>query len=114
MDKDKLIEILEILELTCYPETHQLGWKMILENEKEIIKSLRRNKNVSFVEMAKEVRSYNWTAKFVLGLHGDIEWFCSFDDDFLPGAVENEYLERNIKTLKKWRTNLVLNNLLSS
>jgi len=100
----KFQKILEILELTCYPETHQLGWKMILENEKEIIKSLRRNKNVSFVEMAKEVRSYNWTARFVLKLHGDIEGFCSFDDDFLPGAVENEYLERNIKTLKKFKT----------
>lgn len=100
----KFQKILEILELTCYPETYQLGWKMILENEKEIIKSLRRNKNVSFVEMAKEVRNYGWTVRFILVLRGCIDWFCSFDDDFLPGAVENKYIERNIKTLKKFKT----------
>jgi len=100
----KFQKILEILELTCYPETHQLGWKMILENEQEIIESLRRNKNVSFVKIDKEVHSYDWTARFVLDLHGDIEGFCSFDDDFLPGAVKNKYLERNIKTIKKFKS----------
>ena len=100
----KFQKILEILELTCYPETHQLGWKMILENEKEIIKSLRRNKNVSFVKIDKEVRSYDWTARFVLELHGCIGGFCSFDDDFLPGAVENQCIGRNIKMIKKFKT----------
>lgn len=100
----KFQKILEILELTCYPETHQLGWKMILENEQEIIESLRRNKNITFVEMYKEPRSYNWTARFTLDFHDCIDGFCTFDDDFLPEAVENEYLERNIKTLKKFKT----------
>ena len=99
----KFQKILEILELTCYPETHQLGWKMILENEQEIIESLRRNKNVSFVEMYKEPRSYAWTARFTLDLRDYMDGFCTFNDDFLPGAVENEHIGRNIKTIKKFK-----------
>jgi hypothetical protein len=100
----KFQKILEILELTCYPETHQLGWKMILENEQEIIKSLRRNKNVKLVEVYRQDMAYGvWTARFTLDFHDCIEGFCSFDDDFLHGAVENDYLERNIKTIKKFK-----------
>jgi hypothetical protein len=61
----KFQKILEILELTCYPETHQLGWKMILENEQEIIKSLRRNKNVKLVEVYRQDMAYGvWKIRF--------------------------------------------------
>ena len=111
----KFQKILEILELTCYPETHQLGWKMILENEKEIIKSLRRNKNVKLVEMYRQdLACGGWKIRFSVEFFNNTFIFCTYDDDFLPGAIVNEDIKHNIETIKEWRTNLTLNNLLSS
>ena len=101
----KFQKILEILELTCYPETHQLGWKMILENGKEIIKSLRRNKNVKLVEIYRQDMAYGvWKIRFSVEFFNNTFIFCTYDDDFLPGTTVNKDIKHNIETLKKFKS----------